>query len=141
MKHHEKNKLVHHRGRRYHHLGRGLPRTRLFDNDRRSSNRWSDSSCNRGRNEKARMKIYLSRSEVAERIGVKVPTLARYSLPEPDALTGSTGRGTKARMLEQVLPCEGRSRACDNRMHEGARGSKAIFSANRCVASMRMRTL
>ncbi|ATH96030.1 transcriptional regulator [Dermabacter jinjuensis] len=48
------------------------------------------------------MKIYLSRSEVAERIGVKVPTLARYSLPEPDALIGSTGRGTKGWLPETI---------------------------------------
>lgn len=31
---------------------------------------------------------FLSRTEVAERIGVKPTSLGRYSLPEPDALTG-----------------------------------------------------
>lgn len=31
---------------------------------------------------------YLSRSEVAERIGVKPSTLNRYRLPEPDAFVG-----------------------------------------------------
>ncbi|WP_156174972.1 MULTISPECIES: helix-turn-helix transcriptional regulator [Bacteria] len=33
---------------------------------------------------------YLSRAEVAERIGVAVGTLSRYTLPEPDAMTGTT---------------------------------------------------
>jgi hypothetical protein len=33
---------------------------------------------------------YLSRTEVAERIGVKPDTLGRYKLPEPDALIGTT---------------------------------------------------
>ncbi|WP_029116865.1 helix-turn-helix transcriptional regulator [Mycobacterium sp. URHB0044] len=33
---------------------------------------------------------YLSRSELAERIGVKPDTLGRYRLPEPDALIGTT---------------------------------------------------
>lgn len=32
---------------------------------------------------------YLSMAEVAERIGVKPPTLSRYRLPEPDAVIGS----------------------------------------------------
>lgn len=32
---------------------------------------------------------YLSRTEVAERIGVKPATLSRYKLPEPDAITGT----------------------------------------------------
>lgn len=31
---------------------------------------------------------FLSRPEVAERIGVKPDTLNRYTLPEPDALIG-----------------------------------------------------
>ena len=35
------------------------------------------------------MIAYLSRAEVAERIGVKPDTLGRYRLPEPDALVGS----------------------------------------------------
>lgn len=34
--------------------------------------------------------VYLSRSEVAERIGVKPDTLGRYKLPDPDAMIGST---------------------------------------------------
>lgn len=34
-------------------------------------------------------RIYLSRSEVAARIGVKPDTLSRYRLPEPDALIGT----------------------------------------------------
>jgi hypothetical protein len=33
---------------------------------------------------------YLSRTEVAERIGVQPDTLGRYYLPEPDALIGIT---------------------------------------------------
>ncbi|VEG58142.1 putative transcriptional regulator [Mycolicibacterium aurum] len=33
---------------------------------------------------------YLSRTEVAERIGVKPDTLGRYKLPEPDAMIGAT---------------------------------------------------
>lgn len=33
-------------------------------------------------------KRYLSRPEVAERIGVKPDTLNRYTLPEPDAYIG-----------------------------------------------------
>jgi hypothetical protein len=32
---------------------------------------------------------YLSRAEVAERIGVKPDTLGRYRLPEPDATIGT----------------------------------------------------
>jgi len=32
---------------------------------------------------------YLSRAEVAERIGVKPDTLGRYKLPEPDAVVGT----------------------------------------------------
>lgn len=36
------------------------------------------------------MITYLSRAEVADRIGVAVGTLSRYKLPEPDALTGTT---------------------------------------------------
>lgn len=35
------------------------------------------------------MKKYLSRAEVAERIGVKPDTLGRYRLPEPDAMIGT----------------------------------------------------
>ena len=35
------------------------------------------------------MTVYLSRSEVAARIGVKPDTLSRYKLPEPDATIGS----------------------------------------------------
>lgn len=33
--------------------------------------------------------LYLSRAEVAERIGVKPDTLGRYRLPEPDAMIGT----------------------------------------------------
>jgi hypothetical protein len=35
------------------------------------------------------MTRYLSRAEVAERIGVKPDTLGRYRLPAPDAMIGS----------------------------------------------------
>lgn len=31
---------------------------------------------------------YLNRAQVAERIGVKPPTLSRYTLPPADAITG-----------------------------------------------------
>lgn len=33
---------------------------------------------------------YLSRAQLAERIGVAVGTLSRYKLPEPDAMVGTT---------------------------------------------------
>lgn len=36
---------------------------------------------------------YLSRPEVAERIGVKPDTLNRYTLPEPDAQIGARQLG------------------------------------------------
>ena len=36
---------------------------------------------------------YLSRPEVAERIGVKPDTLNRYKLPDPDAQTGARQLG------------------------------------------------
>lgn len=36
------------------------------------------------------MQKFLSRTEVAERIGVKPDTLGRYKLPEPDATIGKT---------------------------------------------------
>lgn len=35
-------------------------------------------------------RVYLSRAEFAERIGVKPATMGRYKLPEPDAMTGKT---------------------------------------------------
>lgn len=34
-------------------------------------------------------RIFLSRSEFAERIGDKMDTLARYKLPDPDAIIGA----------------------------------------------------
>jgi predicted DNA-binding transcriptional regulator AlpA len=39
------------------------------------------------------MKRYLSRPEVAERIGVKPDTLNRYKLPAPDAQIGARQLG------------------------------------------------
>jgi hypothetical protein len=42
---------------------------------------------------------YLSRAEVAERIGVKPDTLSRYRLPEPDAIIGAT-RGWLAETVD-----------------------------------------
>lgn len=36
------------------------------------------------------MKKFLSRTEVAARVGVKPDTLGRYNLPEPDAMIGGT---------------------------------------------------
>lgn len=32
--------------------------------------------------------VYLNRAQFAERIGVKPPTLSRYTLPRADAITG-----------------------------------------------------
>lgn len=46
--------------------------------------------------------IYLSRSDLAARIGVKVPTLARYKLPDPDVIIGLEGRGTMGWLPETV---------------------------------------
>ncbi|VBA56014.1 hypothetical protein LAUMK142_05347 [Mycobacterium pseudokansasii] len=43
---------------------------------------------------------YLSRAEVAERIGVKPDTLGRYNLPEPDAVIG-TVRGWLPRTIDR----------------------------------------
>ena len=37
---------------------------------------------------------YLSRSEVAARIGVQTATLSRYKLPQPDVIIGSGPRPT-----------------------------------------------
>jgi hypothetical protein len=37
-------------------------------------------------------RIFLSRSEFAERIGDKMDTLARYKLPDPDAIIGASGK-------------------------------------------------
>ncbi len=42
---------------------------------------------------------YLSRKEVAERIGVKPDTLGWYKLPEPDATIGNV-RGWKASTID-----------------------------------------
>lgn len=42
----------------------------------------------------ARPMIYLSRTELAERIGVKPAILSRYKLPEPTVIVGATGYGT-----------------------------------------------
>lgn len=44
-------------------------------------------------------KRYLSRTELAERIGVKADTLSRYKLPEPDAMIGTT-RGWAAETVD-----------------------------------------
>lgn len=46
--------------------------------------------------------VYLFRTELAERIGVKVPTLSRYTLPEPDVVIGASGRGTMGWLPETV---------------------------------------
>ncbi|MCQ4148560.1 helix-turn-helix transcriptional regulator [Rhodococcus qingshengii] len=43
---------------------------------------------------------FLSRTEVAERIGVKPTSLGRYNLPEPDALTGDV-RGWTAETIDK----------------------------------------
>ena len=46
--------------------------------------------------------LYLSRSEVADRIGVKVGTLSRYRLPEPDVIVGSGDRPTFGWLPETI---------------------------------------
>jgi hypothetical protein len=43
---------------------------------------------------------YLSRTEVAEHIGVKPDTLSRYKLPPPDAMIGDT-RGWKPSTIDR----------------------------------------
>lgn len=43
---------------------------------------------------------FLSRAEVAERIGVKPDTLGRYRLPEPDAVIG-TVRGWTVETIDK----------------------------------------
>ncbi|WP_454561902.1 XRE family transcriptional regulator [Mycobacterium haemophilum] len=43
---------------------------------------------------------YLSRTEVAARIGVQPPTLSRYKLPEPDAVIG-TARGWLPKTIDK----------------------------------------
>lgn len=55
---------------------------------------------------------YLGFTEFAERIGVKTGTLARYRLPEPDALIGRT-RGWTAETIDRwnaARPGRGRRR-------------------------------
>ena len=48
-------------------------------------------------------RFFLSRSEFVERIGVKMDTLARYKLPDPDAIIGASGkRATSGWLLETV---------------------------------------
>lgn len=44
-------------------------------------------------------RYYLSRTQVAERIGVKPATLARYKLPPPDAMIGDV-RGWLAQTID-----------------------------------------
>ena len=36
------------------------------------------------------MVTYLSLKEFAERVGIQAATLAKYKLPDPDAMTGTT---------------------------------------------------
>lgn len=44
--------------------------------------------------------MYLSRADVAERLGVKPDTLSRYKLPAPDAMIGTT-RGWLAETIDE----------------------------------------
>lgn len=46
--------------------------------------------------------VYLSRSEFAQRIGVKTGTLARYKIPEPDVIIGSGPRPTFGWLPETI---------------------------------------
>ncbi|QEU11261.1 putative transcriptional regulator [Mycobacteroides abscessus subsp. abscessus] len=48
------------------------------------------------------MQVYLSRTDVAERIGVQVATLSRYRLPEPDAQIGILKRPTSGWLPETI---------------------------------------
>lgn len=45
---------------------------------------------------------YLSRSDVAARIGVKPATLSRYRLPEPDAIVGTASNGARGWLPETI---------------------------------------
>lgn len=56
------------------------------------------------------MQTYLSRTEVAARIGVKPDTLGRYKLPEPDAMIGGT-RGWSAETIDAWNAARPRKRA------------------------------
>lgn len=46
--------------------------------------------------------VYYSRSDFAAYIGVKVGTLSRYKLPEPDVIIGLNGRGTQGWSKETI---------------------------------------
>lgn len=46
--------------------------------------------------------VYLSRSEVAQRIGVQTATLSRYKLPQPDVIIGSGARPTFGWLAETI---------------------------------------
>ena len=46
--------------------------------------------------------VYLSRSDLARRIGVQVGTLGRYALPEPDVYIGLEGRRTMGWKAETI---------------------------------------
>lgn len=54
---------------------------------------------------------YLSRAELAERIGVKPDTLSRYKLPEPDAMIGNTRGWTEATVEAWSAQRPGRGRS------------------------------
>lgn len=65
-------------------------------------------------------KVYLSRSEVAQHIGVQTATLSRYKLPEPDVIIGSGARPTFGWFPETIdewnaaRPGRGRTPAAPN---------------------------
>ncbi|MDO5746475.1 MAG: hypothetical protein Q4P66_04870 [Actinomycetaceae bacterium] len=48
-------------------------------------------------------KYYLGRKDVAERIGVKAPTLSRYTLPDPDVYIGSGRYATRGWLPETIV--------------------------------------
>ena len=48
-------------------------------------------------------RVYLSRSEFAERIGVKMDSLSRYKLPDPDVVIGVSGKRVTAGWLPETV--------------------------------------
>ena len=57
------------------------------------------------------MKRYLSRPEVADRIGVKPDTLNRYKLPPPDAQIGARLQGWRPETIDEWHANRRRQRA------------------------------
>ena len=68
-------------------------------------------------------KVYLSRSEVAQRIGVQTATLSRYKLPQPDVIIGSGARPTFG-WLPETIDAWNMARPGRGRVPKVARGAK-----------------